>query len=205
MDVNSPGHICKGVNGGTVSTDRTPRAPGIIHRSVQQVGIENGFFIFQGGGFFVDSTAEGVPFLNTVPAEESIEMEDGLAHLRGTIAMARRTPLNSATSQWFINVEDNAWSSPYAVFGSVSDESLATVDAIAALPTEAINQGLLSDTPLDGYPGGNQSFFPYLVGVTDVIDLPEPSSAAQGFSALAVLVLLARYQKASAGEGNRLG
>ncbi|MCH2185809.1 peptidylprolyl isomerase [Myxococcota bacterium] len=178
---------------------------GIIHRSVQQVGVENGFFIFQGGGFFIDSTTGGVPFLNTVPTEEPIEMEDALAHLRGTIAMARRSPLNSATSQWFINVENNAWSSPYAVFGSVSEESLATVDAIAALPTEAINQGLLSDTPLDGYPGGNESFFPYLVGVTDVIDLPEPSSAVQGFSALAVLVFLARYQKTGLSRGSRYG
>lgn len=178
---------------------------GIIHRSVQQVGAENGFFIFQGGGFFVDSTLNGVPFLNTVPADDPIEMEDGLAHLRGTIAMARTSALNSATSQWFINVETNTWSSPYAVFGSVSEDSLATVDAIAALPIVAINQGLLLNTPLDAYPGGNESFFPYLVGVTDVIDLPEPSSAAQSLAALAVLVFLARYQKVGVGERSRFG
>lgn len=178
---------------------------GIIHRSIQQVGVENGTFIFQGGGFFVDSTQNGVLFLNTVPAEDPIEMEDGLAHLRGTIAMARWTTPNSATSQWFINVETNTWGSPYAVFGSVSEDSLATVDAIAALPIEAINQGLLLNTPLDAYPGGNESFFPYLVGVTDVIDLPEPSSAAQSLAALLALIFLARYRAAGVSGRSHLG
>jgi cyclophilin family peptidyl-prolyl cis-trans isomerase len=68
------------------------------------------------------------------------EAKNGLKNLRGTVAMARTNDINSATSQFFINLVDNAFldNSPgnfgYAVFGKVV-EGMETVDAIAKVRT----------------------------------------------------------------------
>jgi len=69
------------------------------------------------------------------------EAKNGLSNLRGTIAMARTSDPNSASSQFFINLVDNArsldpqpGSAGYAVFGKVL-AGMETVDAIAGVPT----------------------------------------------------------------------
>jgi cyclophilin family peptidyl-prolyl cis-trans isomerase len=71
------------------------------------------------------------------------EAQNGLKNLRGTVAMARTGDPHSATSEFFINLKDNAgldYRAPtiegwgYAVFGRVI-EGMAVVDAIAATPT----------------------------------------------------------------------
>jgi cyclophilin family peptidyl-prolyl cis-trans isomerase len=68
------------------------------------------------------------------------EAENGLKNLRGTVAMARMDYPNSATSEFFINLKDNAkldFREPtyegfgYAVFGRVI-QGMDVVDAIAA-------------------------------------------------------------------------
>lgn len=68
------------------------------------------------------------------------EAENGLKNLRGTVAMARMDYPNSATSEFFINLKDNAKLDfreatyegfGYAVFGRVI-EGMQVVDAIAA-------------------------------------------------------------------------
>jgi cyclophilin family peptidyl-prolyl cis-trans isomerase len=68
---------------------------------------------------------------------------NGLKNARGTIAMARTMVVDSATSQFFINLVDNDFldfTSPtpqgfgYAVFGRVTD-GLDVVDAIAKVKT----------------------------------------------------------------------
>ena len=94
-------------------------------------------FMIQGGGFTSDMTQKptGAPIKN--------EADNGLKNLRGTVAMARTTVVDSATSQFFINLVDNksldftaataaGWG--YAVFGKVT-AGMETVDAIAAVPT----------------------------------------------------------------------
>ena len=102
----------------------------IFHRVI------NGFMI-QGGGF----TKE----MNQKPTREPIRNEamNGLKNKRGTIAMARTMVIDSATSQFFINLVDNDFldfASPtpqgfgYAVFGEVID-GMAVVDAIAKVKT----------------------------------------------------------------------
>lgn len=102
----------------------------IFHRVI------NGFMI-QGGGF----TKE----MNQKPTREPIRNEamNGLKNKRGTIAMARTMVVDSATSQFFINLVDNDFldfTSPtpqgfgYAVFGEVID-GMAVVDAIAKVKT----------------------------------------------------------------------
>lgn len=94
-------------------------------------------FMIQGGGFTKDMTQKSVkaPIVN--------EAENGLKNDRGTIAMARTSDVNSATSQFFINVVDNTMldfkgKNPahygYCVFGKVI-EGMDVVDKIKAVKT----------------------------------------------------------------------
>ena len=86
-----------------------------------------------------------------------LESNNGLKNLRGTIAMARTGAANSATSQFYINVQDNPsldYKSDiqpgYAVFGRVVD-GLGVVDAIQAERTtsKADSTGaVLDDVPV---------------------------------------------------------
>ncbi len=106
-------------------------------------------FVIQGGGF--------EPGMAPKPTHEPIhnEADNGLRNARGTLAMARTSGPHSATSQFFINLADNAaldhtgktprgWG--YCVFGRVV-EGMETVEAIAALPTTA--RGPYRDLPED--------------------------------------------------------
>jgi peptidyl-prolyl cis-trans isomerase A (cyclophilin A) len=92
-------------------------------------------FMIQGGGY--DTNWEKK---QTGPPIKS-EWPTGLRNLRGTIAMARRNTPDSATSQFFINVTDNAFlDSPpgtagYTVFGKVID-GMDVVDAIKDAPVQ---------------------------------------------------------------------
>jgi cyclophilin family peptidyl-prolyl cis-trans isomerase len=94
-------------------------------------------FMIQGGGFNPDMVQQSTyePIKN--------EATNGEANDRGTIAMARTNVVDSATSQFFINLEDNAFlnhtaETPrgygYAVFGEVI-EGMDVVDAIASVAT----------------------------------------------------------------------
>ena len=94
-------------------------------------------FMIQGGGFTKD--------MNQKETREPIRNEamNGLKNLRGTIAMARTMVVDSATSQFFINLVDNAFldfQNPtpqgfgYAVFGKVID-GMDVVDQIAKVKT----------------------------------------------------------------------
>lgn len=91
-------------------------------------------FMIQGGGFTaaMKQKATSAPITN--------ESGDGLHNNRGTIAMARTSDPNSATSQFFINLVNNAYLDGrqgrpgYAVFGKVI-RGMGVVDAIAKVPT----------------------------------------------------------------------
>lgn len=91
-------------------------------------------FMIQGGGFTEDMTQKSTsdPIQN--------EADNGLKNDRGTIAMARTNVVNSATSQFFINVKDNNFLNHgnrdfgYAVFGKVV-AGMDVVDKIAATRT----------------------------------------------------------------------
>lgn len=87
-------------------------------------------FMIQGGGFTPDMAQKSgkAPIKN--------EAANGLKNRRGTIAMARTNQIDSATSQFFINLVDNDFldhapgNFGYAVFGKVVD-GLDTIDRIA--------------------------------------------------------------------------
>ncbi len=96
-------------------------------------------FMVQGGGF-----TAGMEQKPTKPAIVN-ESSNGLANLRGTVAMARLPQPDSATAQFFINLVNNgfldyprAQGSGYAVFGSVV-EGMDVVDKIAKVQTGTKN------------------------------------------------------------------
>ena len=78
------------------------------------------------------------------------EADNGLKNLRGTLSMARTQAVDSATSQFFINLRDNAFLDHgardfgYAVFAQVV-EGLEVMDAIAKVPTGSF--GFHQDVP----------------------------------------------------------
>ena len=106
-------------------------------------------FMIQGGGY----TASLVEKPTRSPIQN--EATNGLRNLRGTVAMARRATLRSATAQFYINVADNrsldhTGYSPdefgYAVFGRVLD-GLDVADRIAAVPTRKTAD--MEDVPVE--------------------------------------------------------
>lgn len=112
----------------------------IFHRVI------NGFMI-QGGGF-----TKTMDKKKTEPPIEN-EATNGLTNDRGTLAMARTTNPNSATSQFFINVVDNGGLNRprpdghgYAVFAKVID-GMDIVDKIKEVPT-GIRDGM-RDVPVE--------------------------------------------------------
>lgn len=92
-------------------------------------------FVIQGGGY----TANYKQKQTRAPIPD--EADNGLSNVRGTIAMARESQPNTATSQFYINLADNTaldYQGPgqpgYAVFGRVIS-GMATIDKIAKVPT----------------------------------------------------------------------
>ena len=126
----------------------------IFHRDVPG-------FVIQGGGFQlidhnVTAVAEDPPVVN----------EFNVTNARGTIAMAKLgTDPNSATSQWFFNLANNAsqldgQNGGFTVFGHVANAAgLTIMDRIAAFPqTDLSGAGgvysAFTNTPLNNYKGG---------------------------------------------------
>ena len=104
-------------------------------------------FMIQGGGF-----TAGMEQKNTRPPIEN-EAANGLKNKRGTIAMARTMVVNSATSQFFINLVDNDFldyrgpdprTFGYAVFGKVVS-GMEVVDKIGKVKTGSV--GPFQDVP----------------------------------------------------------
>ena len=99
-----------------------------IHRSVPG-------FIIQGGGFrFADALA-----IEAVPAFASVQNEPVISNTRGTVAMAKLGgDPNSATSQWFINLANNAstldgQNGGFTAFARVLGDGMDVADEIAGI------------------------------------------------------------------------
>jgi len=103
-------------------------------------------FMIQGGGFTVEMEQKST--------RESInnEADNGLRNRRGTLAMARTNDLDSATSQFFINLVDNGFldgdgvTGGYAVFGRVY-RGMDVVDRIAQVNTRT--RGMYEHVPVE--------------------------------------------------------
>ena len=103
-------------------------------------------FMIQGGSF----TPDGSQKQTHDPIK--LESRSSLKNERGTIAMARTSVPDSATSQFFINLMDNDFldygpgNDGFAVFGEVVS-GMDVVDAIAGVQTES--RGLYLDWPVE--------------------------------------------------------
>ena len=106
----------------------------IFHRVIDN-------FMIQGGGF------DAAMKKKTTQAPINNEADNGLLNATGTIAMARTNAPHSATSQFFINVNDNAFLNHrgknaagwgYAVFGQVT-AGMDVVNSIKSVPTGRLN------------------------------------------------------------------
>jgi peptidyl-prolyl cis-trans isomerase B (cyclophilin B) len=114
----------------------------IFHRVIDN-------FMIQGGGM--------APGMKQKPTQAEIENEanNGLKNVNGSVAMARTSDPHSASSQFFINVNDNdflnhtaptaqGWG--YAVFGAVTD-GMDVVNAIRKVKTGS--SGFHQDVPTE--------------------------------------------------------
>lgn len=105
-------------------------------------------FMIQGGGHLPDMTQINTydPIIN--------ESDNNISNKKGTIAMARTSSPNSATSQFFINLRDNEFLDKanaadgygYCVFGQVTD-GIEIVEQIGVVPTG--NNAGHSDVPIE--------------------------------------------------------
>ena len=107
-------------------------------------------FMIQGGGFTAD--------MNQKPTNAPVlsEAQNGLKNQNYTIAMARTSDPDSATAQFFINVNNNeglnypnSMGNGYTVFGKVISGT-QTIDAIRKIPTmiaSTTKTGRMSDVP----------------------------------------------------------
>ena len=113
----------------------------IFHRVIDD-------FMIQGGGFTPDMDQK----TTRAAIRNESQLDQRQANQRGSIAMARTAMIDSATSQFFINLRDNNFldghqgKPGYAVFGQVI-EGMDVVDAIAKVKTG--RSGGHSDVPLD--------------------------------------------------------
>lgn len=112
----------------------------IFHRVIES-------FMVQGGGLLANMKEKDALFPSITN-----EAKNGLSNKRGTIAMARTNDINSATSQFFINVVDNQRLDHqsedrygYAVFGEVT-EGMDVVDKIRKVKTTHHKNGM-DDVP----------------------------------------------------------
>ncbi len=122
--------------------------------------------VIQGGGYYYPGFVE-------VPKDAPIinEFLAGVTtNIRGTIGMAKTSDPNSATSEFFINLADNSSSfdnplnsGGFTTFGTVTSDTLATVDAIAAVPVISNFSAPFDEIPLrdytSGVPTGNNLVF----------------------------------------------
>jgi cyclophilin family peptidyl-prolyl cis-trans isomerase len=114
----------------------------ILHRLVPN-------FVLQGGGFAIQTDDQGqVTGLPPIPTYPPIvnEFSPQRSNIRGTIAMAKLggNP-DSATSQWFFNLNDNSanldnQNGGFTVFGRVVGDGMDLIDAFATLSRYNLNQ-----------------------------------------------------------------
>lgn len=160
-----------------------------IHRAAESRDVLNqylGEFVIQGGGYRIDAN------LTSLTRKPAVANEFKYANTRGTIAMAKAGGQpNSATSEWFFNLDDNSETlgtdnnGGFTVFARVLGKGMEVADAIAQLPTYDLSD-LFSELPLRNVqPGQTQLLFANLVAVDSVRVVPlQPPASGTGASVI---------------------
>jgi peptidyl-prolyl cis-trans isomerase A (cyclophilin A) len=152
----------------------------IFHRSVPG-------FIIQSGGYITNINAQ----VSDIQTDLPVTNEPVYSNVRGTIAMAKLdSDPNSATSQWFINLANNAanldgQNGGFTVFGEVT-AGMDVVDTIAGLPHYDFGSAF-TDLPLQNYSAtdynaGLQPDNTHLVIVTAVNVIDTTADTAAGLN-----------------------
>ncbi len=155
--------------------ERDDYSDSVFHRSVAG-------FIVQGGAVVTDGNAT----LSAIPTEPSVTNEPVYSNVRGTIAMAKLgSSANSATSQWFFNLGNNAanldnQNGGFTAFGEVIS-GMDVVDAIAAVPTFNGVSGF-NDFPLQNYTAPNAPVNDNYVIVTEITVVDTTVDSAAGLN-----------------------
>lgn len=157
-------------------------------------------FVLQGGGFTSDQS-----LIAAIPTFPQIvnEFSPARSNLRGTIAMAKTSDPDSATSQFFFNLGDNsasldnpANSGGFTVFGEVTGSGMDVVDAMASVDIYAFADPF-SDLPLRNYSQVDYDTFVPLTDdnmvFVDVTVVPEPASLS--LLAIGLLAMARRRRK----------
>jgi len=137
----------------------TPQSVSNFLSYVENLNYDNSFFhrsvpgfIVQGGGFVTDQNAQ----ISSITSNAPVNNEPTYSNVRGSIAMAKLAgDANSATNQWFFNLANNAailddQNAGFTVFGEITGDGMAILDALAELPTYDFG-GALTELPLQNY------------------------------------------------------
>jgi cyclophilin family peptidyl-prolyl cis-trans isomerase len=138
----------------------------IVHRNESTGGVFraggltsfNPLPIIQAGGFRLYDGDDPLKILEWIPTRPAITFEETRPNTKGTLAFARTAiSLNSASSQFFVNLDDNtnSFGTAYAVFGELinPDENQPILDTFAEVPVYDL---------ASAYPNGNPNVFPTL-------------------------------------------
>jgi cyclophilin family peptidyl-prolyl cis-trans isomerase len=97
-------------------------------------------FVLQGGGYVAPLGTSALPAAKAASAPIALEVGRGLSNTRYTVAMARTNVLNSATSEFYVNLANNSFldtsGGGYAVFGQVTSGT-DVIDAFQTAPCVA--------------------------------------------------------------------
>ncbi|TWX73393.1 peptidylprolyl isomerase [Colwellia sp. C1TZA3] len=160
----------------------------IIHRTVDN-------FIVQGGG----ARFEGVLPPVWIETRQTIKNEPVFSNVVGTIAMAKKSGgIDSATSQWFINLSDNGTgkldlkNGGFTVFGEIIENGMITINDIALVPRCDINPGVsngFNELPMPNYSADNcvNNFVPGIenfVTIESVIIIDASINSADSLAAV---------------------
>jgi peptidyl-prolyl cis-trans isomerase A (cyclophilin A) len=128
-------------------------------------------FVMQAGGYAFSGDFP----LNAIATDSAVINEPVYSNVRGTIAMAKVAGnVNSATSQWFINLSNNSvdgavldqQNGGFTVFGEVIEDGMTTVDAIATLPT-------CTEIPMPNYTAELCADSTYVPGVENFVTIEQ--------------------------------
>lgn len=152
----------------------------LIHRSVTN-------FVVQGGWIQLNQDTNSLDF---VPTEDPVENEFSRSNTRGTVAMAKVSgDPDSATSQWFFNVDDNSSNLDFSnggftVFAEVTSgmEVVDAINALQTIPTNLSETVTLNDLPvLDDYEEGEVVTIGDLVFILDAYEVEDDPDTGDTF------------------------
>ena len=162
----------------------------IIHRNVTVA--TGGISVVQGGGF-TPAVENGVvtaidPITTYAPIQN--EFSSSRSNVIGTIAMAKTSDPNSATSQWFVNVSNNSAalddttnSGGFTVFGKVLGDGMTLINAINGLTTYNRSQdygGTFTQVPMFD----NGGSFVTVVGASVISGASSPTASPGSLSGI---------------------